>query len=239
MISANPPSEHMKEQIKARFSIGQTTSLEDPLLSLPTKTTKPTLVRRKRKLTGGIKLVQEKPTIVLTSMTVSVRKQCQDIVQKLGHYELATEVTEHTTHVLVGAQRRTKLLTLGIARGAWILRPDWLIQSDSRGQYVSEKEYQVTDWYPGIEAAHQRVPLIPHATRIKVVSSTSEIEFIEQLVVLLGGTVVSKAQEADIVITNEPNGKKKHVLDNWLFECIEQWQYLPINDDTEKIKKLE
>jgi hypothetical protein len=33
------------------------------------------------------------------------------------------------THLLIGAERRTLKLLLGVANGAWLLQPEWLTAS--------------------------------------------------------------------------------------------------------------
>lgn len=132
IIPVHAPSMQKKEQIKARFSIGQapvtkasnsstdtdnnnTTNnkLDDTLrqidpsklsISSPTQVSS-TPIKRKRRLTGSLNrpsfsssseisaaIGDNKPrTIVLTSITPSVRKKCEDIIKKLGKYQLATE----------------------------------------------------------------------------------------------------------------------------------------------------
>lgn len=142
IISVHAPSMQMKEQIKARFSIGQapsskpvtkassnnsnnnnsgnttTTSnkIDDTLrhidssistMSSPTQVNS-TPIKRKRRLTGSLnrpsisstidtlqppKLeISEKPrTIVLTSVTPSHRKKYEEIIKKLGRFQIATE----------------------------------------------------------------------------------------------------------------------------------------------------
>jgi hypothetical protein len=138
IISVHAPSMQMKEQIKARFSIGQAPSNKpvtktdsnnnngnttttsdkiddtlrhiDPLrstMSSPTQINS-TPIKRKRRLTGSLnrpsisstietlqspKLeINNKPhTIVLTSVTPSHRKKYEEIIKKLGKFQIATE----------------------------------------------------------------------------------------------------------------------------------------------------
>ncbi|CAO3613045.1 unnamed protein product [Mucor hiemalis] len=258
IIPVHAPSLEKREQIKARFSIGSkssttSTMTEDdtttskinpgPRSPIPSSVTTP--IRRKRRLTGNLSRTSSstdilsldkldiippkvKPTIVLTSMTLGIRKKCEEAIQKLGSFELATDVTENTTHVLVGAQRRTKTVTLGLLRGAWMLKPDWLFDSLSKNQAVSEKEYELLEWYPRAPLARQKIPLLPSTTLIKVTSSSSGVEFIEELIKLAGGHLARTYDQANIIISDEPiKGKDKVVVsDKWLFDSIEQWKYL-------------
>lgn len=145
-------------------------------------------------------------------------------------------VTENTSHVLVGAQRRTKSVTLGFLRGAWILNPEWLIQSEVKGEYLVEDNFELLDWYPRAKAARGRERLLPPSTRIKIQSSSSGLDFIKDLVKLAGGTIVESNEEADIIICDKTKTlhDKKMVTDHWLFESIEHWKYMPIDNYHEK-----
>lgn len=121
IIPVHAPSLEKREQIKARFSIGSkssttSTMTEDdtttskinpgPRSPIPSSVTTP--IRRKRRLTGNLSRTSSstdilsldkldiippkvKPTIVLTSMTLGIRKKCEEAIQKLGSFELATE----------------------------------------------------------------------------------------------------------------------------------------------------
>jgi hypothetical protein len=101
-----------------------------------------------------------------------------------------------------------------------------LIDSGAQGEYASETSYELLDWYPRAEAARNRVRLLPSSTHIRVLSSTSDVTFIEELVRMAGGSVVYKNEQADLIISDQNviGVDKPIVTDNWLFESIEQWQ---------------
>ncbi|KAL7310738.1 hypothetical protein PS15m_010202 [Mucor circinelloides] len=276
------PSIQMKEQIKARFSIGQAPTsnpvtksssangssannnnsnatddkIDDTLrqidpsklsISAPTQVSS-TPIKRKRRLTGSLgrpslsgsidtpqptksDTTNNKPqTIVLTSVTLANRARYEEIIKKLGKYELATEVTEATSHVLAGAPRRTKSVTLGFLRGAWILNPEWLIHCEIKGEYIPEDDFELLKWYPRAKEARKRERLIPSTTHIKIDSSSSGVDFIKELVKLAGGTTVESDKEADIIICDKSKmlNDKRAVTDHWLFESIEYWKCMPI-----------
>lgn len=141
-IPVHAPSVEMKEQIKARFSIGQAPAsnpvtkpgsthsssstnngsnttdnkLDDTLRQIdPSKLSisspaqvNSTPIKRKRRLAGSLgrpslsgsidtaqppkpETNKQPQTIVLTSVTPSARKRYEDIIKKLGRYQLATE----------------------------------------------------------------------------------------------------------------------------------------------------
>ena len=48
------------------------------------------------------------------------------IVKKLGKFHLLNKVSESTTHVVSGSNRRTLNILYGIARGCWIVSQEWV-----------------------------------------------------------------------------------------------------------------
>lgn len=117
-IPIHAPTSEKKEQIKARFSIGSAVPKESSPIKIGTTPittflTGTSPLKRRRKLTGNLSRTstittdemtmskksststgnvhRPKHTIVLTSLSAFIRKQCEDVIKKLGRYELATE----------------------------------------------------------------------------------------------------------------------------------------------------
>lgn len=97
-----------------------------------------------------------------------------------------------------------------------------LVQSALKNEYLSEKDYELSDWYP--QLCRKRSPLIPSSTRIHVASAASGVDMVKQMVSLTGATMVASIDEADIVISDTSITDKIVVKDVWLFDSIEQWQ---------------
>jgi hypothetical protein len=128
IIPIHAPSAEMKEQIKARFSIGQIeestnqpSSKPSPVASRLSLSSTPSAspIKRKRRLTGSLlkpspsispsisgnnnniknesipvmisPLPIPKPTIVFTSMAPVLRKQCMEVINRLGKLEIASK----------------------------------------------------------------------------------------------------------------------------------------------------
>jgi hypothetical protein len=121
-------------------------------------------------------------------------------------------------------------VTLGLLRGAWLLKPEWLFDCEVNKQHVPENNYELLDWYPRANMARTKTPLFTNKTCIKVmISNRDSIEFIEELVKLAGGNIVRRAEQATIIISDKPiKGQQNVVSDLWLFESIEQWQCMLI-----------
>ncbi|KAI8329072.1 hypothetical protein BC941DRAFT_518977 [Chlamydoabsidia padenii] len=166
-------------------------------------------------------------TIVMTSMDEGTKKKCSRIIQRLGKYKLASSVNEKTTHVIVGCQRRTQSVIMGLLQGVWLVTPEWLLDSDTANRYLDELTYEAILFYPRAKAARRKDPLLPSNLSVYINSSTMPLDLATQLVIKAGGIVAESIREADIVITNKPvKSDILAVTDNWLLESIEQWRYL-------------
>ncbi|KAI8974114.1 hypothetical protein BDB01DRAFT_854078 [Pilobolus umbonatus] len=229
IIPVHAPTAHMREQIKARFSIGQK---DDEIIG--SRATPP--IKRKRRLTGTMKSSDANHgTIVFANIHQSMFKKYIHIIHKLDKFRWAPMVDETTTHVIVGSTKRAKAIAMGLVRGCWIMdyRTTYthsiltrLIESESRGCYVDESEYQLKKWFPCLEV-YRKGPFLNNK-KIKIESTKSyEIHEMEELVRLAGGCSVNTIEEAEIVLSDKPIETQKQVVsEDWLFNCIEQWQCL-------------
>lgn len=99
-----------------------------------------------------------------------------------------------------------------------------LVESGQKNVMVSEKEYELSDWYPRAEYRKQK-SLLNSTHSIHVVSSRSGVELIEDMIKMAGGSVVKVKSLADVIISDTPIETEKTVVtDGWLFDMIEQWQ---------------
>ncbi|KAG2192963.1 hypothetical protein INT47_005689 [Mucor saturninus] len=215
----------LKRRRKLTGNLSRTTTTSSDDMNVA----RPSMSKTTSASTEDMSITNQPKTIVLTSLSASVRKQCEDAIKRLGQYELATEVTENTTHVIVGVKRRTKTATFGLLRGAWMLKPEWLIQSELKNEYQPEPEYELIDWYPLNAPDRKRIPLLPSTTHIYVASSSTGLDLIKQMVSLSGASLVESVSEANVVISDTPlkETDKIAVNDTWLLDSIEQWQYVP------------
>ncbi|ORZ15071.1 hypothetical protein BCR42DRAFT_416340 [Absidia repens] len=170
------------------------------------------------------------PTIVMTSMNEQTKKKCAMIIKKLGGHRLASSVDETTTHVIVGCQRRTQSVILGLLYGTWLVTPDWLLDSGKSNEYLDESSYEAILYFPRARAARRRDPLLPSTISIYIRSTTLPLDLAQQLVKKAGGYVVDNMKEADIVISRTSiDSDIMTVTENWLLDSIEHWRYLATN----------
>ena len=72
-------------------------------------------------MTKYVKLIK-----VTTLFVASEQDMVRSVVKKLGGYRIASAVSETTTHVICGNDRRTLNVLLGICRGSWLLSLEWV-----------------------------------------------------------------------------------------------------------------
>ncbi|XP_063245415.1 microcephalin isoform X2 [Prinia subflava] len=108
--------------------------------------------KRKNKHTGGLRKAGrlQKPTrtLVMTSMSSEKQDIVIQVVNKLGGFLFSNEVSEATTHVIIGSPRRTLNVMLGIARGCWIVSYEWVLWSLELGHWISEEPYELSSSFP-------------------------------------------------------------------------------------------
>ncbi|KAI8335504.1 hypothetical protein BC941DRAFT_71408 [Chlamydoabsidia padenii] len=169
------------------------------------------------------------PSIVMTNMTEQEKKTCSNIISKLGTYRVATSVDKTTTHIIVGCQRRTESVIMGLLYGTWLVTPAWLLDSMKLNRYLAESDYEAILLFPRANAARRRDPLLPSNTHIYINSAACTIhhDLAQEIVTKAGGTVVGNPEKADIVISNTLMATGAIVvMENWILDSIEQWQYL-------------
>jgi hypothetical protein len=63
------------------------------------------------------------------------------IVKKLGNAKLEDKVTDKTTHLVTTENRRTMNLLRGIIQGCYIVKYQWLLESEKAGEWVRENSH--------------------------------------------------------------------------------------------------
>lgn len=82
--------------------------------------------------------------IAITSVRSSVLKLCMSAVEKLDGFTLWSNNArnkESITHLVVGDDRRTLKVMLGVINGAYFLTPEWLIASMEAGRWLPQEDF--------------------------------------------------------------------------------------------------
>lgn len=74
-------------------------------------------------------------------------------IARLGGFELESQVTTKTTHLIAAKPQRTVNMLRGIIHGVWILSVDWIQTSCESGEWVFEEPYELTQFSPAVEVS--------------------------------------------------------------------------------------
>uniref|UniRef100_A0A1B6FEQ9 BRCT domain-containing protein n=1 Tax=Cuerna arida TaxID=1464854 RepID=A0A1B6FEQ9_9HEMI len=176
------------------------------------------------------------PTIVCTSLHRSDVEVVTSIVSRLGKFTVEGSVSEHTTHVVTSGPRRTINLLKGIARGCWVLDVQWVYESLEAGKWLHEERFELIQFSPSVKQARvERQAFGPefnlelfrgvgplYVCRATVPPAADLMELLR----LCGGTVVSSARTARIVIGSSsplsPSGRRPPLVvsEKWILDSI-------------------
>lgn len=133
------------------------------------------------------------------------------IINHLGGFKLIDKHEQRLrpTHVICGEQRTLGVLQ-AIARGCWLLTPEWALVSLEQERWVKERDFVATKWYPGIKArtnGHPLVLLSPEKPVFIGSLQTGQPGDVAELVRLVGGKVTTTLQGA-LVCLGTVEGKE-------------------------------
>ncbi|XP_047114762.1 uncharacterized protein LOC124795031 isoform X1 [Schistocerca piceifrons] len=171
------------------------------------------------------------PSLVCTSLHKEDVDLVTAVVKSLGGFNIDNKVGPLTTHVVSGGPRRTLNMLFAIARGLWVLRPDWVLHSLEAGYWLDEEKFEMTDFSPVVMKNRiERQSFGPTFQQdlfstvgpIFVVSDSSPPkEDLEELVQLCGGKIVTAARSAAIVVGGQTrNNMAICVSAKWILDSI-------------------
>ncbi|XP_044731506.1 microcephalin isoform X2 [Chrysoperla carnea] len=187
-----------------------------------------------KKSTQNFKASQKKlPTIVCTRLHGDQIDIFNQIVKKLGGFEIENNVSSATTHLVVGEASRTLNMLRAIIRGCWIVNYEWLLQSLEAGQWLQEELYEVTEFSPAVKKCRierqtfgepYAMNLFNECGKIYIGTQTSpKNSDLEQLVKLAGGTVATSPRLARIIVGQTYSNADNDVVcvtEKWVLESI-------------------
>lgn len=110
------------------------------------------------------------------------------------------------THVICGEPRRTLKVLFALARGAWLVGPEWLEACEAQGEWIDAAQFELAA-LPGARSARLGVPQrgrLLLGVPVHVAAETNiPTEAFNKLLHELGATIVPAAADARIVIEAE------------------------------------
>ncbi|CAN7941465.1 unnamed protein product, partial [Ixodes hexagonus] len=97
-----------------------------------------------------------RPSVVMTSVPLNDQEAICSIVLALGLFQVEADVTERTTHLVVGAGGvRTLKLLFAMARGCWVLSTNWVYRSLESGRWLDEAPFELDTMFPAVQLSRQ------------------------------------------------------------------------------------
>lgn len=182
-------------------------------------------------------------SIVLSGLPLVEEEAVRAVLGHLGRFQLSDMVTVRTTHI-ISSGRRTQKVLAGIARGAWIVSPEWAFKSLESSVWLPEAEFELPQ-FPGARQARlarEQAELVGEAfkpllfadktffvdTRAKLPHSDLQ-QFIQQF----GGRISRTVKDADVVISRMASAAEavaeKEVNDKWVWDSITAGEWLAVS----------
>ena len=175
------------------------------------------------------------------------------VARELGGFRAAGP-TEHdrATHLVLAEPRRTMRLLRAVARGAWVVTPEWARASAARGAWADPAEFE-TDAFPGARRARMarergeigagkgllggvRVHVEERASR----PSAAELR---ALAAAAGGEIAPRGVDADVVVSSDGRGAtakgtgtetrggaRDVVTEAWLLKAVADYELPRLED---------
>ncbi|XP_078688259.1 microcephalin-like isoform X2 [Branchiostoma floridae x Branchiostoma belcheri] len=185
---------------------------------------------------------KQKPgkALVMTSMHTKDQELVMSVIKQLGGFYLERDVTERTTHVVSGNNRRTLNVLSAISRGCWLVSLEWVLKSCEVGRYVEEEPYELHEAFPAAQEArlerqaaegHYKQDLFSDCGLIYISEHTSPPHSsLVRLVELCGGRICTSIRRARIVVGNPQRRTDALVVTElWVLDSITEHSTLPLD----------
>eukprot|EP00002_Diphylleia_rotans_P030475 TRINITY_DN6265_c0_g1_i3.p1 TRINITY_DN6265_c0_g1~~TRINITY_DN6265_c0_g1_i3.p1 ORF type:complete len:421 (+),score=92.45 TRINITY_DN6265_c0_g1_i3:640-1902(+) len=176
----------------------------------------------------------KEPRIALSGLVPSDRALAYDVVGNLGG-KVVDVVDDATTHVVAASKRTVKMLA-GIARGIWIVTPEWLFKSLDEGKWADESEFE-SNVVPGAKKARTNKALgmgllFSSKTILVIGETTPPREEFEELIIAAGGEITQYVTNISFCVaaakSDVPTSVKgvPVVLDSFVLDSLSQGRLL-------------
>ncbi|CAH1253673.1 MCPH1 [Branchiostoma lanceolatum] len=186
---------------------------------------------------------KEKPgrALVMTSMHTKDQELLISVVKELEGFHIERDVTERTTHVVSGSNRRTLNVLSAVARGCWLVSLEWVLKSCEVGRYVEEEPYELHEAFPAAQESRLERQAAEGPYKQDLFSDCGLIYISEQtspphaslvrLVELCGGRISTSIRRARIVVGNPRRRTDALVVTElWVLDSITEHRTLPLDD---------
>ncbi|CAN7944041.1 unnamed protein product [Ixodes pacificus] len=182
------------------------------------------------------------PSVVMTSVPPEDRVVLRSVVLALGGFRVEAEVGPGTTHQVAGGAVRTLNLLSAMARGCWVLSPEWVYRSLEAGHWLDERPFELAEMFPAVRLSRQdrterrrgEGGLLAGADSFYVSPECRPPpDKMRQLVQILGGKVAPSYLRCNVALGPVEASRRRpdvrHVSEKWLLDSISEHRVLPFS----------
>lgn len=170
--------------------------------------------------------------IAISCVSTATKEIVESAVQALGAFKSLPRKSPESaafTHLIMQEHSRTMKLLFALARGAWVLGPEWIYRSLELGRWQSEEEF-VLDFMEGIKLSRKasKGSRLLKGRNVHVgPTSVPDQATLSALVTAAHGKLVS-AEACDLCISSEVvlGSAGPCVSTKWFFDSLEHYQLL-------------
>lgn len=176
------------------------------------------------------------------------------VIDKLGHYEFETRVSNRTTHLICAAHKRNVNLLRGIIRGTLILDYNWIIESKKSEKWLPAERFEIQEYaktvkvklnilfknitnyllnYQKVRSERQafgnsyKMDLYSGIGGFYVFESlAAPVHHVKELITMCGGTVVTDMNRAKYLIGDKRVQDLQVIIPTWIYDSICQYNFL-------------
>ena len=156
------------------------------------------------------------------------------VIEKLGGFRTCEKVDDKTTHLVIGSRQRTMNMVRAVVRGIWILKYEWILESEKKGEWRLEDVFMQTSIVPSLRQTRMQRTL---NDSFKMTIFDEEVFYISknnripvgeliEVVKSVGGKTTKKRTKANFIVASSfvkyPEETTALVVKPaWIFDCIE------------------
>ncbi|XP_059153194.1 microcephalin-like [Physella acuta] len=194
------------------------------------------LVMEQSMITG----LKSQYSLVLTSLHRGEQELVYSVVKKLGAFQMTNNVDATTTHVVCGDARRTLNVIHCVARGCWLLRKEWVLESLEAREWLLEENYEMEQEFPAAKISRCERQAIGAGYKLGIFTKTGPVyvskdstparQELVQLIRLCGGQVTGSKSRAFVFVGDKHSPDRVVIRPTWILDSIMKLKLLDMTD---------
>lgn len=170
------------------------------------------------------------PSLVSTSLHTIENKSLKELIERMGGFVFKANVVSDTTHLVSGETRRTVNLLKAIARGCWIVKKQWVLDSVSAGHWLPEHPYEMTEFSNAVQKSRLERAALGADYLMDIFRDTGPVyvspksapacKDLRELLRLCSATIVLTMRGAEVVVGECVSSHPRCVSEKWVLDSI-------------------